>query len=240
MMTVMNQQDPQWLIAVGAVVLTCLALIVAWRISKRRAEARREALRHQALMLGCAFEPQPMRLDRSESAITDLHFTELLGSMRLFQKRRRPEISNRLSRAGEGGGTDWVFDFSYVTGSGKNRRTVRQTVAAHFEETLECPRFALQPEGLFSRIFDGADIDFDQDPEFSKKYLLKGDDASKLRQVFTPYVRSELMQDPHWSIEAGGHAIVGWRSGHLVRPEDLSTFLAVFRRVLEALRNELE
>ena len=54
-------------------------------------------------------------------------------------------------------------------------------------QSAQVPRFALTREGLLHRV--GAalgfqDIDFDEDPEFSKRFVLKGDDEHAIREIF--------------------------------------------------------
>jgi hypothetical protein len=56
------------------------------------------------------------------------------------------------------------------------------------EIPVNIPDFALEPEGLWSKLSEmagGKDIDFKDHPEFSKHYYLRGDDESAIRNLFT-------------------------------------------------------
>ena len=67
-----------------------------------------------------------------------------------------------------------IFDYSYVTGSGKSRQTWSQTVITfEFDEPI-LPKFSLRPESVFDKIgkwFGYNDIDFESHPRFSKSVL---------------------------------------------------------------------
>ena len=80
-----------------------------------------------------------------------------------------------------------LFDYAYTTASGEHHSRHTQTVVAFEHDSLSLPKFTLSPEGLFSKI--GAaigfqDIDFDEHSEFSKSFVLKGEDEPAIRNFF--------------------------------------------------------
>jgi hypothetical protein len=80
------------------------------------------------------------------------------------------------------------FDYSYTTGSGKNRRTHRFGVAMLAGAPQGLPAFELRPENFLDRLIEMAgfrDIDLPQFPVFSKAYRLTGEDAEGLTRVFS-------------------------------------------------------
>jgi len=86
-----------------------------------------------------------------------------------------------------------VFDYLYITGSG--RSTVRhfQTVVYLEPANLALPYFSLRPEGWMTKVlsaFGYQDIDFGQRPEFSRQYILRGQDEPAIRQTFNESVLS--------------------------------------------------
>jgi hypothetical protein len=86
-----------------------------------------------------------------------------------------------------------VFDYIYVTGSGKSQQTHYQTVVYLEPVNLALPMFSLRPETLFHRMlsaFGYQDIDFGQRPEFSKQYILRGQNELAIRQTFNDRVLS--------------------------------------------------
>jgi hypothetical protein len=77
------------------------------------------------------------------------------------------------------------FDYRYVTGSGKNRRT-RRLSAALLDLGVRTPRLFVRTEHFFDKIaefvgFD--DIDFES-AEFSRQYLVKSDNRKFAYDVF--------------------------------------------------------
>ena len=65
--------------------------------------------------------------------------------------------------------------------------TTAQAVLSFRSPGLNLPRFVLRPAALFHRMGDVVglhDIDFDAHPQFSKKYLLRGTDDEKVRDLF--------------------------------------------------------
>lgn len=230
----MDVLDSPVFVVVIPVALGILAAVLAWQIRKRRTAARTQGLRRQSLLMGFSFDEGPTRLGSADLSRIDSALSGSLATMHVFQRGRRRQISNLMSSAGDSGRLDWLFDFSFVKGTGRSQHTVRQTVIGCTFRDREFPRLTLQPEGLIARLFDRADIDFDQDPEFSKRYLLKGDDAAEVRRHFSPYVRSMLLEKRDWIVEAVGNCVFICREGRLVDPQDLPSVRDDFRRFLDA------
>ena len=79
------------------------------------------------------------------------------------------------------------------------------------------PVFTLEKEGFFDKVkelsgFD--DIDFDNHPEFSKKFLLKGNHEDNVRSLFKEELIKLIESNPHYHIESNGSAIVIYRFDH--------------------------
>ena len=83
--------------------------------------------------------------------------------------------------------TLFLFDYSYITGHGKNKRVRRQSVAAVESADLSLPEFHLRPERRLDAIgslLGRQDIDFDDHPEFSSAFVLKSDVEQQTRDFF--------------------------------------------------------
>lgn len=230
----MDQLDTTVLFFVLPLAIILLVAVLAWRAT-RRAAHRTEALRRQSLLLGYSFSDTKLRLRGTDLSSIESSLEGALKTLQVFQKRSRGWISNLMSKTEDSQRSDWIFDFSYSTGSGNQRHTVRQSVIGVCFKDREFPSFTVQREGLFARLFDGADIDFEQDPDFSKRYLLKGAEAERVKRLFSPYVRSLLMGEKDWFVEAAGGCLVMFRPGHLIAPEDLLAARDEFRRLLDAM-----
>jgi len=81
-----------------------------------------------------------------------------------------------------------IFDFTRVRGHGRNKRTDHYTIMAFESDQLSIPQLSMRPEHVFHKI-GGAmgyqDIDFEENPGFSSKFLLQGSDEIAIREFFT-------------------------------------------------------
>jgi hypothetical protein len=123
-----------------------------------------------------------------------------------------------------------LFDYTYAVG----KATATQILAA-FTQDLPLPPFALRPENFLDRIGDALqhnDIDFDSNPEFSRRYLLCSPDEANTRRLFTPSLLAYLGQiQTNWNIEATGPTLILYRGAMLANPSDLPAFLDETSRI---------
>jgi hypothetical protein len=127
-----------------------------------------------------------------------------------------------------------LFDYSYPAG----KTSVSQTVAS-FSQDQQLPSFALRPENFLDRIGDALvhnDIDFDSNPEFSRRYLLKSPDEAGARRLFNPSLLTSLEQfQTSWCAEGTGPLLILYQSGRIVSPSDLPAFLEETSRIARTL-----
>ena len=178
-----------------------LLLILLWNARVER--QRREALQRIAKDLGMTFSAEGV--GASSLGVADL---------RLFRMGRSRRFSNALVGKNQDVMVS-VFDYRYVTGSGKNQSTSSQTVAGFQAEELALPAFELRPENVFHKIgqaFGYRDFDFPDYPEFSRRYILRGEDETAVRQLFD----SELIRFVEGlkgvSIEGEGDRLIVYRA----------------------------
>ena len=132
-----------------------------------------------------------------------------------------------------------VFDYSYVTGHGKHRRTWHQTVLAFEIDGAALPTFSLRPEGVFHKIgkwFGYRDIDFESHPRFSSSYLLRGEDEEAVRAVFPDHVLEHFEERPGVCAEGCGGRLVYYRSQTRIPPTDVRPLLEEGFQVLGLFR----
>jgi len=194
-------------------------------IHKRREKKRTLILNALAMEIGLDFLP----------AQDD----ELLAKMQvfsLFNKGHRREMKNVMKTK-----TDNVkmtlFDYAYTTGGGEHSRRHTQTVVAFEHDSLSLPKFTLRPEGLFAKI--GAaigfqDIDFDEHPEFSKSFVLKGEDEPAIRKFFDREKLDFFAQMKESYIETAHSFFIYTRDGRK-KPEQIRKFLKEGHSVYTAL-----
>jgi hypothetical protein len=104
-----------------------------------------------------------------------------------------------------------LFDYQYTTGSGKNSSTHRQSVALVSSQNLRLPEFKLAPEGFFQRVaefFGSKDIDFEDDAEFSKRYLLQGPEETAIREFFDAERRKRFLELDRLHVEGRDRSFI--------------------------------
>jgi hypothetical protein len=213
-----------WIVLGGVAALTGGGLLIA-RAAERK---RREALEQFCLMRGFRFEAgRP----GAEAALAALFEPFRSGHSRRWGYTLTGEVSGRPVTA---------FEYRWVTGGGKSSQ--RHDVHAILWETPggRLPAFTLGPENLLTRlagVFGAQDIDFDDSPEFSSAYRLRGKDEAAIRAFLTPELRQYLTLTPGPQIAADGSHLLLWRRGRFPKPDQMEQFLmegdAVARRLLK-------
>jgi hypothetical protein len=219
--------DPTISFIVLGVIL--VVAVVSYVVSNIRRKKRTAAFERVAADLGLTFSSQ-----RNEYLISQL------GWCNLFSRGRNKKVLN-LMRGSSEGREIAVFDYQYVTGHGKSRRTVSSTVACLRSDGTTLPRFTLRPEGTWDRLsswFKSADIDFDTHPKFSRLFVLQGENPSDVRASFRPAVLEYFEQHPGISAEGMNDMLLIYRHGKYVSPEGLAQFLADAFESLALLRGE--
>ncbi len=210
-----------WLIFFLVFVVGLLAL-VAYLEKKRR-----KALEHAARSLGMTFSA-----DLPEGIRSRL----LQTGFELFERGHNRRFYNLLSKQLSEGTEIAVFDYQYTSG----RSTYCQSVFWAHCQDLELPHFRLHPEiGLLhgiAKAFGMQDINFENHPQFSRKYLLRGEEEAKIRLRFHPSFLSFLEQHPPCCAEGSGPQLILWRDAQQVSPEKMADWLRFGEEWVQRLR----
>jgi hypothetical protein len=206
-----------------AVLLTILffvlfiGLFVALYLYNRRKEKERTlAMQQAAQALGWAFTPE-----------SHLGMIPYAGSFNLFNQGHSKSISNMIYGQMNGAKVA-LFDYRYTVGSGKNSHTYYQSVLYFESPRLQLPMFTISPENFMHRIISALgyqDIDFGHRPEFSKRYLLRGQDELAIRNAFTDHIISFYEANQGLHTEGGGNQLFLYRLSHRVPPEQASQYV---------------
>lgn len=212
-----------WSIGLGVV-----ALVVALIVRERRLErARGEALVQAAAELGMTFEP-----DVPVDALVSL------GDSPLYSRGRARRAKNVMGGR-RGDDTVRLLDYQYTVGSGKHQHTWRQSVAVFPGVAHSLPDFELTPETAFHKIgqaFGARDIDFEANPEFSAKYVLRGGDETAIRAAFRDDILAFFATHQGWTLEVSSGTVVAYRAGKRARAEELRAFLEEAHETVRTLR----
>jgi hypothetical protein len=198
------------------VAISASAVVAAIVLSRRAAQERARGLRELAAKLRWTY------LEKVDfGAVPDLDRFEL------FSSGRSKRLSNLLtSPAGERRAI--LFDYKYVTGSGKSSHTHRQTVFYATSDELALPSFSLRPENVlyrFAQLFGYQDIDFQERPEFSRMFVLRGEDEARVRAAFSDGVLQFFEARPGWCAAAIGGELLLWRPGKYATPEEAKALI---------------
>ncbi len=152
-----------------------------------------------------------------------------------MQHRWRDELSGQY-----GGVPFTAFEYRYTISSGRSSRTYTFAMIHWQTPDRALPQFALAPEGFFQRVgqlFGAQDIDFPEDPAFSRGYVLKGADENAVRALFTESIRRALSANLSNNAAGAGADLFWWRETALPPPAEIDALLASgdwFRRLLLA------
>jgi hypothetical protein len=216
----------EFLPIVGGIVffLAIVALVVFIILYQRKKERERtQALQAVAAQHGWNF-----------SAAAPLNMIAGLENFTLFNSGHGKEIKNFMY--GDASGIKAaVFDYVYVTGSGKSRHVHAQTVVYLEPPNLRVPYFSLRPESFmhkFISAFGYQDIDFGQRPEFSNQYLLRGQDEPAIRQTFNDRLLAFYETYGGTSTDAGGNQLLVFRADQRFEPYEIQSYVALALNLL--------
>lgn len=146
-----------------------------------------------------------------------------------------------------------AFDYQFTTGSGKNSQTHLYTFISFQNSAFAFPSFSLLPEHIghkmlsffgesTEKMFLGfKDLDFEDTPVFSEKFLLGGDNADEVTKLFSFDVRKEMEQYAdrkkyNISIIAKRDTIMFYMPRNKTRINDFPTLIGTCSNMLNVLK----
>lgn len=106
----------------------------------------------------------------------------------------------------------------------------------------EIPKFVLEYEGFFDKIFDRVlsignqkDVQLDAFPEFSSRFLLKAEDTEQIKLFFKEDLVQYLLSKDVYHIESNGKSILLFRNLRLARTEDISDMIQFSKALAEKI-----
>jgi hypothetical protein len=207
-----------WFPAVTAVVWAVSGIIWgSWYLERRRTLAMAEICR-----------------------LMDFAFTEKVPKARLGSLGEFPLFnlghSRRARNLMEGRVGDCpvcLLDYRYTVGAGKHQHTWRQTVVV-VPAAAGLPAFQLSPESFLHKIgqlFGYQDINFAENPEFSRRYLLRGPDEAAIRAAFPPDVLEYFARHQGWTVESRAGRLLIYRKGTRAKPDACPQLVADALRI---------
>src|SRR4051812_34977360 len=208
-------------------VVIMVLVVVLLIYQNKKEKARTKALEVTAAQLGWSFSPTaPMNMIAG------------LERFPLFNQGHGKKIKNFMY--GQASGVKAaVFDYIYTVGGGKNSHTYYQSVVYLEPANLNMPFFSLRPENFIHKMlgaFGYQDIDFGQRPEFSKNYLLRGQDEMAIRSVFNDRVLAFFENYGGTSADAGGNQLFVYRAGYRCQPHEIEGNVGLALQIMNLLR----
>lgn len=206
------------LLVLCAAAVVGVVLFLSYRADRKRAEA----LARIAADLRLAFTAEGDETAMAEHA-----------GLHLFSQGHSKKIRN-LMRGAVRDSNVAVFDYRYTVGAGKNQHTWVQTVVSLRPQGRSLPAFSMRPEHVFHKLgsmMGYQDIDFETNPAFSKKYLLRGPDEAAVRNAFTGRVLMFFEADEGLCVEADGRTLIVYRHSKRIKPEALREFVEKGMRI---------
>jgi hypothetical protein len=201
---------------IALIVFFALAAVFFVIMYSVQEQQRREQLSRIALRIGMDY-----------SADADQELWDRLAGFGLFSKGFRRKAYNVLHRQIRGIDVT-LLDYQYTTRRSKRHRTSFYTVALFETDRLKLPRFTLHPQYFYHQIADAlglGDIDFEEFPEFSESYRLKGDDEARIRRTFDSGALHYFTRHPGLHAEGYGQRLIHYRDKHRVDPKEMESFM---------------
>jgi hypothetical protein len=194
-------------------------LYVSYLFDKKRTEA----IQLVANEMGLAFEPKG-----------DNTLLAGLSGFELFKHGHSKRLKN-LIRGATRQTEIALFDYRYTTGGGRHQQIWRQTVVLFRLNQASLPTFTLRPESVWDKlgaVLGFKDINFETHPDFSKRYVLKGQDEAAIRRVFNVRVLAFYEAEPNICTEGAGDQLLVYRRAKQIKPEEWRAFLDEAFKVL--------
>jgi hypothetical protein len=134
-----------------------------------------------------------------------------------------PYEENLLGKYAEVGKLE-SSDITLQEGVRQSQNEIHITIVQVSETDILVPDFALEPEGLWSKLFEGVsgkDIDFINHPVFSKKYYLRGANEIQVRDFFSESIVQFLENREEMHIECHRNRMIFFKKRALLEPAEI-------------------
>ena len=202
--------------------------IITGRI-KKRITKRQIRLQKTAIANGWSFERE---VDWNTSYLRNFHF---------FDSRPIEMKSNSLQGFDTKNNANWeIADIVFDEGA-LLALEVYQTTVQVVRLPVSIPRFIIDKEGLFDKIFDKVkvfsgskkgDINFVKYSGFSGKFQLSGEDEGAIRAFFTDDLIRFLENNETHHIESNGEALMIFKYLHIARTDEVKNMLTFSHNLL--------
>lgn len=103
------------------------------------------------------------------------------------------------------------------------------------ENNVAWPVFTMEKEGFFEKVADMAtskDIDFEDHPVFSDKFLLRGPKEDEVRNFFTPDILYLIESNPIYHFESNGSKLIIYRFDKKKKEKEVAELIRFGKRLV--------
>lgn len=155
-----------------------------------------------------------------------------LSKFKFFDTRPIEFKENVLNGKCKSNDTTWeLSDITFDEGALSAKEIYHTTVEVLFLDRV-IPIFVLENESFLDKYFDRVlaltgqkDIDLTLYPTFSRKFLLKGKDESRIRKFFTPEIVNYLESEEIYHIESNGESLLIFRNLRVAKTEEIKNMI---------------
>ena len=168
--------------------------------------------------------------------------TSYLKNFHFFEIRPIERKSNCLKGEFKSLNVSWeIADVTFSEGAAFTAETFNTTlIVLKLNKTI--PVFTMEKEGVLEKIFDRVmaftgykDIDFEMYPDFSKKFLIKGNKESEIHSFFTAEIISFFENNQIYHLESNGEALLIFDKIKLARTDETVAFINYGKKLVELL-----
>ncbi|MEQ8629424.1 SulP family inorganic anion transporter [Ekhidna sp.] len=168
--------------------------------------------------------------------------TTYLKEFHFFEIRPIERKSNSLKGVFEDLNVSWeISDVTFNEGQAFTAETFNTTLMV-LKLNKKIPVFTLEKEGVFERFFDRVmaftgykDIDFEIYPDFSRKFLLMGNNESEIRSFFTNEIIRFFENHHIYHLESNGEALLIFNKIKLARTDETIEFIDYAKELAQLL-----
>ncbi|MCA0153152.1 SulP family inorganic anion transporter [Winogradskyella vincentii] len=169
--------------------------------------------------------------DYEYSSLVDWN-TIYLKKFHFFEIRPIERKYNCLKGTFEDLNVSWeIADVTFNEGQAFTAETFNTTLMV-LKLNKKIPIFTMEKEAVLEKLFDRVmaftgykDIDFEMYPDFSKKFLLMGNNESEIRSFFTDEIVRFFENNQIYHLESNGEAIIIFDKIKLARTDETIAFI---------------
>ena len=204
--------------------------IITGRV-KKRITKRQIRLQKMAITNGWTFDKE---VDWNTSYLRNFHF---------FDSRPIEMKTNSLQGIDAVNNTNWeIADIVFDEGA-LMALEVYQTTVQIIKVPVAIPKFIIDKEGFFDKVFSGVtvfsggkgDIDFKKYSGFSNKFQLSGEDEKAVKTFFKEDLIRFLENNEIHHIESNGEALMIFKYLHVARTDEVYSMLSFATNLLKQM-----